>query len=83
MARKKTRESEETTEGKIEDRSENRMRFSERSRICLMPRRGKDKSKIFPSVREKGARNGRERRKERSKIAQKIACDFLSDHGCV
>ena len=38
------------TEGKIEDRSENRMRFSERSRICLMPRRGKDKSKIFSSL---------------------------------
>ena len=33
-------------EGKIEDRSEKSMRFSERSRICLIPRRGKDKSKI-------------------------------------
>ena len=29
------------------------MRFYERSRICLMPRRGKDKSKIFFSGKER------------------------------
>ena len=35
------------TEGKIEDRSENRMRFSERSRICLCPEGAKTNPRFF------------------------------------
>ena len=45
---------------KIEDRSENRMRFSERSRICLIARRAKEQIQDFSFRR----------------LPSKIACDF-------